>query len=122
MLICGSCRGSIWRPPWPSKLRDLLLEAEAVQRGFFIRTLIQTVQSMTTYYCRRPGPFFPVRDGVLMKAPYVSQDALHEGRHRPRRSTLAVIDNSSFYQATILHVSAIKSLLTHLVEFLPGIL
>jgi hypothetical protein len=53
---------------------------------------------------------------VLARRPFTKE------RLRPRRSTLAVIDNSSFYQAIILHVSAIKSLFKHPVEFLLGIL
>jgi hypothetical protein len=75
------------------------------------------------FYCLADRVIFSLRDGGLMEGACLSQETLHEGAAAAQaRSTLAVIDNSSFYQAIILHVSAIESLLTHLAEYQLGIL
>ncbi len=57
------------------------------------------------------GPFFLSGMVFLWRLFVLARSSFIKERWRP---TLDVIDNSSFYQAIILHLSAIKSLLTYL--------
>ncbi len=50
-----------------------------MKRGFFFLTLIQIVQSMTYYYCQAARAIFSLRNGVLLEASCLSQEALYKG-------------------------------------------
>ncbi len=103
--------------PCGRHLRSLLLDDAKVERDF---SSCITSELSKDNFLLLPGCQHSL-SLVIREASFLRRSFIEEP-WRPRQSTLAVIDKPSFYQAIILNLLAIESWLTHLVEFLLGIL
>jgi hypothetical protein len=109
--------GFIWQTARPQNWKSYCVMIYNRGAQFFRNIASRPFKACICIVASWPGLFFTLRTGVGRPI-YLSQEALDRVQWRSRRSKLVVIDISSFYQAIILHVSVIS----HLVEFLLGIL